>query len=181
MTKKKPKKPGKKPGKKGGGNIPHTNDPNNMIKELLSAYGQAGFGPAQPSGCADPRTLGGQIAGPGGPHDQGAVLIDATDCVLMDSLDVCIIDRVQGGKSQGEGIFMTLNGRVNKTERNVQVGYIFDVDGAAAIITELLALADRSGPAMLTAIVDRLVALSRDGNTHIAWLRTALDAVEDQL
>lgn len=146
------------------------------VKEIMSA-----FGPPQPSGCADPRTLGGQIVGPGGPHDRGAVLIDSTDCVLLESMEVCVIDRILDGESQGDSIFMTLQGRVNKSTRQVQVGYIFDADGAAAIITELLALADRCGPSMLTAVVDRLVDLDRNGTSNIAWLRCALDCAQGQV
>jgi len=132
----------------------------------------------QPTGNADPRRLGGTITGPGGPHDWGAVVLDMTDCVLLDSASVCLVDSVRDGRSNGQAIYMTMSGRVNKTDDRVQVGYTFGTDGAAALVTELLALADRAGPDLLTDIVARLVALDRDGNASIAWLRAALDLAQ---
>ncbi|HYJ33814.1 MAG TPA: hypothetical protein VE326_11395 [Candidatus Binatia bacterium] len=138
------------------------------------------YAAAQPSGASDPRKLGGSMSGPGGPHDRGATVIDATDAILLDYTEVCTIDTVRGGVLGGQAIFMTLDGRINKTTDRVRVGYIFDTDGAAAIITELLALADRFGPEMLDDVTRRLTSLYRDKHVDLAWLRAAIDnAIEN--
>jgi hypothetical protein len=133
----------------------------------------------QPTGVADPRRLGGDMVGPGGPHDRGAVLLDLTDVVLMDAVDVCTVDAVRAGQLGGQVTFMTLGGRVNHSPDRVQVGFVFDTDGAAALITELLALADRHGPDMLDDVTRRLTALHRDKTIDLAWLRAAIDTAID--
>lgn len=129
----------------------------------------------QPSGIADPRTLGGSMAGPGGSRDRNAVLIDTTDCVLMENVDVTVVEKVRAGEMTGAATFMTLAGRVNRTDRHVQVGFLFGTDGAAAIITELLALADRAGAEMLDDLTRRLAELSREKDVDLAFLRAAID------
>lgn len=129
----------------------------------------------QPSGAADPRKLGGTMAGPGGSRERDAVVIDTTDCVLMERVDVAVVETVRAGSSTGRAAFMTLGGRVNKTDRQVDVGFAFDTDGAAAIITELLALADRDGTQFLTDLTSRLAKLSAGGHVDLDFLRAALD------
>lgn len=136
---------------------------------------------AQPTGVGDPRRLGGSMAGPGGSRERGAVLLDLTDVVLLGGMEVCTVDQVRAGESQGPAIFMTLSGRINKTSDHTQVGYIMDTDGAAALITELLALADRHGVEMLDDVTRRLTELHRGRHVDLAWLRAAIDnAMEDQ-
>lgn len=97
----------------------------------------------QPTGVSDPRHLGGDMSGPGGSRDRGAVFLDTTDAVLLDSTDVCTVDAVRQGALAEPVIFMVLDGRINKRTDRARVGYLFGPDGAAALITELLALADR--------------------------------------
>lgn len=136
---------------------------------------------AQPSGVADPRGLGGSIAGPGGPRDQGMVVLDMTDAVLMDSVDVATVDTVRAGVLGGQAIFMTLGGRVNKTTRRVTVGFMFGPDGAAGIVTELLAMADRFGVELLDDMTRRLTTLHQEGNVDLRMLKAAIDvALEAQ-
>lgn len=90
----------------------------------------------------DPRKTGGNIAGPGGPHDHNAVIVDTTDAVLLDSSDVCLVET--GG---GEVVLsMLLEGRINKTSDRARNLYLMNEDGAAALVTELIALAHRIGP-----------------------------------
>ena len=90
----------------------------------------------------DPRKSGGNIAGPGGPHDTNAVIIDTTNAVLLDSSDVCLVET--GG---GEVVLsMLLEGRINKTSDRARNLYLMNEDGAAALVTELIALAHRIGP-----------------------------------
>lgn len=134
------------------------------------------YAAAQPTGVADPRTLGGSMSGPGGPRDRGAVVLDMTDVVLLDGAEVCTIDNVvRNAVFGGQAIFMTLAGRVNKTTRRVQVGYIFGPDGAAALITQLLALADRHGAELLDDVTRRLTELHQEKAVDLHFLRAAID------
>lgn len=133
------------------------------------------YGRAQPSGVADPRKLGGDIAGPGGPRDRNAVVIDATDAVLMDGVTVAVIETYSAGKNVGQRIFATIDGRINKTTDRARIGLMFDSDGAAALITELLAVADRYGAQMLADLSERFAALQREGNVDLGFLRAAID------
>jgi len=128
----------------------------------------------------DPIRLGGSISGPGGPHDRGAFIIDTTGCVLLNGIDVCTVDQVIAGKLAGQAIYMTLQGRVNKTTRQVQVGYLFGPDGAAAMIVELLSLADRHG-SLLADLVSRMVQADNAGYGSIAALRDAIDLAEEKI
>ncbi len=135
---------------------------------------------AQPTGNNDPRKLGGAVAGPGGPRDQSQVVIDATDAVLLDEAVVATIDAFHKGSPAGQRIFMTLSGRINKSTDRAQVGYMFGPDGAAAIISELLALADRFGAELITDLVDRLATLSGEGLADLHFLKAAIDlAIEE--
>jgi hypothetical protein len=90
----------------------------------------------------DPRKTGGDIAGPGGPHDRNAVIIDTTNAVLLDHSDVCLMETTNGNPVMA----MLLEGRINKTTDRARNLYLFNEDGAAALVTELLALAHRIGP-----------------------------------
>jgi hypothetical protein len=135
----------------------------------------------QPTGNADPRKLSGAISGPGGPLDRGAVVLDMTDCVLLDGMDVCTVDGVRDGRSNGQMIYMTLQGRVNKTTTRTQVGYAFGPDGAAALITELLALADRWGTDLLDDVTRRLTELHQGKCVDLHWLQAAIaNAIDSQ-
>lgn len=132
------------------------------------------WGP-QPSGCTDPRRIGGEIVGPGGSRDHGAVVVDTTDCVLLDDMIACPVDQVRMGELAGQAIYMTLGGRINRRQEHAKVGYLFGPDGAAAIITELLALADRCGAELLDDVTRRLTELHQGRHVDLAWLRAAID------
>lgn len=135
----------------------------------------------QPTGVADPRTLGGDMAGPGGSRDRGAVFLDTTDAVVLESTNVCTVDAVRQGELNEPVIFMTLDGRINKKTDRARVGYLFGPDGAAALITELLAVADRFGAELLDDVTRRLTALHQGGHVDLAFLRAAIDnAMEEQ-
>jgi hypothetical protein len=90
----------------------------------------------------DPRKSGGDIAGPGGPHDRNAVVLDTTAAVLLDSSDVCLMETTGGNVV----LAMLLEGRINKTTDRARNLYLMNEDGAAALVTELMALANRIGP-----------------------------------
>lgn len=123
----------------------------------------------------DPRLLGGGIYGPGGSRDRGAVLLDATDIVLLEGVEVCTVDAVRLGATNGQAIYMTLSGRINKKTDQVTVGFMFPPDGAAALVTELLALADRFGAELLDDLTRRLTALHQGKHVDLAFLRAAID------
>ena len=134
----------------------------------------------QPTGVADPRKLGGSISGFGDSRSQGTAILSMTDVVLLESLDVATIDMVRGGALNEQAIFMTLQGRVNKTKDQVQAGFIFGPDGAAGIITELLSLADRFGAELLSDITQRLKALHQGNHVDLHFLKAAIDLVLEE-
>lgn len=100
----------------------------------------------------DPRTSGGNIAGPGGPHDRNAVVIDTTNAVLLDHSNVCLMET--GGGSVALAVL--LEGRINRTSDRARNLYLMNEDGAAALVSELLALAHRIGPAFGKRFTERL-------------------------
>jgi hypothetical protein len=100
----------------------------------------------------DPRKTGGDIAGPGGPHDRNSVIIDTTHAVLLDASDVCLVETANGSIAMA----MLLEGRINKTQDRARNLYLLNGDGAAAIITELLALAHRIGPEFGEQLMGRI-------------------------
>lgn len=90
----------------------------------------------------DPRKTGGDIAGPGGPHDRNSVILDSTNAVLLDHSNVCLMETTGGSVV----LAMLLEGRINKTPDRARNLYLLNEDGAAALVTELMALAHRIGP-----------------------------------
>lgn len=114
--------------------------------------------------ATDPRKLGGSIAGPGGPFDRGAVVIDTDHAVLFEDMTVAAVEAHRHGASGETLIAMLLSGRVNHTPDHADVLFLFDVDGAAAIITELVDLADRMGisATLRAAVKDRFDQLDRE-------------------
>jgi len=131
----------------------------------------------QPTGASNPRNFGGSIVSIGGSRDTGASFLDLTDIVLFESMEVCTVDAVRTGELQEQAIFMTMDGRVNKSKDRVHVGYMFGPDGAAAIITELLALSDRFGAELLNDVTRRLTELHQGGHVDIHFLKAAIDLV----
>jgi hypothetical protein len=115
------------------------------------------------------------MAGPGDSRDRGAVLLDVTDVVLMDGVEVCTVDRVRAGQTNGQAIFMTLAGKINNKTDRATVGFMFPPDGAAALITELLALADRFGAELLDDMTRRLTELRQGKHVDLMFLRAAID------
>ncbi|MFE7236118.1 hypothetical protein ACFVAF_37000 [Streptomyces sp. NPDC057596] len=90
----------------------------------------------------DPRKSGGDIAGPGGPHDRNSVIVDTTNAVILDASTVTQVETLTGTPA----LAMLLEGRINKTTERARNLYLMNEDGAAALVTELIALAHRIGP-----------------------------------
>jgi hypothetical protein len=103
----------------------------------------------------DPRKSGGDIAGPGGPHDRNAVLLDTTNAVLLDASDVCLMETTGGSVV----LAMLLEGRINKTPERARNLYLMNEDGAAALVSELIALAHRIGPEFGERLMQRISSL----------------------
>ena len=94
----------------------------------------------------DPRKLGGGIVGPGGPYDENAVLVDTRNAVILEGTEVAIVGAVRKGVLDEKPIMsLVMLGRINKTDERVQVLYLMNHDGAAALVTELIGLAARAG------------------------------------
>jgi hypothetical protein len=73
----------------------------------------------------------------------GGVLLDARSAVLLDAVEVSLVDT----KREGEEpliAFLVLSGRVNYSEDRVHHAYAMPADGAAGLVDELIALANRS-------------------------------------
>lgn len=95
-------------------------------------------------GARDPRGSHGDIAGPGGPYDKDAVVVDMTNAVILDYSTVSLVGLVRRGEEDETGVALLLEGRVNKTKDRTRVLYVMNADGAAAIVTELLGIAKRA-------------------------------------
>lgn len=91
----------------------------------------------------DPREIKGAIVGDGGAHETGGVILDTRNAVLLQDVTVSTVDPSSGGRGK-EYFAMLLAGRVNQTQDNAEVLFIMNTDGAAAVVTELLALLVRA-------------------------------------
>jgi hypothetical protein len=112
----------------------------------------------------DPRRTGGDIAGPGGPRDRNAVVVDTTDAVLLDASTVSLVETPN---HTAPVLAVLLEGRINKTTDRARNLYLMNEDGAAALVTELIALAHRIGPEFgqrFTARLEHLIDTKSFGN-----------------
>ena len=76
----------------------------------------------------------------------------------MDHVEVAKVDNPSDGRVF---LCMKLSGRVNRSPDRAEVLYLFDADGAAAIVTELIGVATRAefGESFIHLIRQRLAAL----------------------
>lgn len=105
----------------------------------------------------DPDRPGGSMVDVAGdPQARGGVILDARNGVLLENIDVCLVD----SKRDTDPIFlaMQLAGRINTRQQRATHLYLFDEDGAAAIVSELVALATRIGPEFAARLIARLEA-----------------------
>ena len=106
---------------------------------------------------SNPRRPGGNIAGPGGPFDRNAVVIDLRDAVLLGYTEVALVETVNlEHDEKAPAIAMVLAGRINKTTEESRILYLFGFDGAASILSELMGLADRAGPEFMENLRQRM-------------------------
>lgn len=100
------------------------------------------------------------------------VLLDAERAVLLQGLEVCLVnaakrlvDNTQRGAPETEVMLaMRLDGRVNKSKEQASILFLMDADGAAAVVTELVALAARIGPEFAEQFQKRLETLEAEGH-----------------
>jgi hypothetical protein len=81
-----------------------------------------------------------RITGPGGPHDKGGVIIDTTDAILLDTVNVAIVGTTTTKNNEEIVIALELEGKINNQQERGEVLYLFDADGAAAIVAFLAML-----------------------------------------
>lgn len=98
----------------------------------------------------------------GSPFGQGDARIDPRGAVLLRTVNVVLVGAADE-RGAGRLLAMELGGRINKTQQHSSTLYLFDEDGAAAIISQLLGLADRISPDFLDELVARVEALPRRG------------------
>jgi hypothetical protein len=77
----------------------------------------------------------------GGPRERGGSLLDARGAVLLDGMEVVLVDTEPG---TAPSMLMALRGRINYATDHVQHAYLFGPDGAAGLVSELLALVSRA-------------------------------------
>lgn len=115
----------------------------------------------------DPRRPGGDISGPGGPFDASSVVIDTTNAVVLEGVEVAAVDRADGeapGPAAEPILALLLRGRINRTTERAQVLYLVNEDGAAAVITQLIGVADRAGfgQEFVDCVVERLADMPKE-------------------
>ena len=105
----------------------------------------------------DPRKAGGWMHDPtGDPKSRGTVQLDMRNAVLLGEVEVAMVDLQSGGESKGPALALELAGRINKTQENVTILYLLNEDGAAAIVSQLIALASRIGPEFRERLLERV-------------------------
>jgi hypothetical protein len=112
----------------------------------------------------DTTNLQGTMVDPiGDPNARGNVVIDARNAILMETVECCLVDADPREELKPERLCLTLGGRVNMRNERSQVLFMFDVDGAAAIVSQLVALGGRIGPAFQRRLMERAQELSAQG------------------
>lgn len=93
----------------------------------------------------DPRTPGGNLAGPGGPAHMDGVVVDTNRAVLLDGSGGVLVHVSRDGEEGGDAFGLILEGRINRTTDRAKVLYLTDLDGLVAVICQGISLAGRSG------------------------------------
>lgn len=98
----------------------------------------------------------------GDPHAHGGALVDARNAILLDEVDVCLVDPNPGEPEEHGRVALTLAGRVNMRDERSTVLLMFDADGAAAVVTQLIGLAVRAGDPYAAEFAGLVEARTRD-------------------
>lgn len=114
---------------------------------------------------ADPRRLAADVAGDDDPHGVDNVIVDASRAILLDYFETVLVRT--GPSSHAVGLLVA--GRVNRTSDRARVLALTDADGAAGVVSEVVALSGRAEaggllPGFRARIGERLDALAAAGN-----------------
>jgi hypothetical protein len=109
----------------------------------------------------DPRRLGGDIAGPGGPYERDGVVVDTSNAVILDYNEVTLVEARRAGEQPETVVALLMAGRVNKTEDRTRVLYLMNADGVAALVTQLVGIAQRARAGGDPALADEIDQLMR--------------------
>lgn len=91
------------------------------------------------------------------------VVLSTENAILLEGIVVAQAETMRAGEPAGTVLAMTLEGRINKSGgERAEILYLFGTDGAAAIISELLALATRMGPEVFDQLAARIGRLEAD-------------------
>ena len=107
------------------------------VKRLRAVAFEAAHQPAD-----DPTSGGGMVDVAGDPFARGGVVLDARKAVLMDEIDVTLVDTK---RDEPPAAAMLLQGRINYGTGRTKQLYLYDADGAAALVSQLVGLAARAG------------------------------------
>ena len=77
----------------------------------------------------------------GDPYAAGGAILDTRSTVLLDGVEVALVDTK---RDEGVAMLLALEGRVNYAHDRVEHAYLFGPDGAAGLVSELVALAARA-------------------------------------
>lgn len=91
----------------------------------------------------DPRDLGGDMAGPGGPHDHHGVVLDTERALILEHLAVVVSEQRLDNGHELPLVGLVLEGRINQTTDEARLLVLMPPDGAAAIVTEIVGIASR--------------------------------------
>lgn len=92
------------------------------------------------------------------PFGRNNSLVDTRGAILMDSVNVAMV--TEGTRGQEGVVALNLGGRVNQSSARASLLFLFDADGVASIVSELLGLTHRAGDrfaADVTAALDERV------------------------
>jgi hypothetical protein len=116
------------------------------------------------SSDGDPRDLGGDISGWGGPLDRNAVVVNTERSVLLEEVECAIAHNTSDGRG---AVVILLAGRINRSTDRARVLYLADADGVAALVTERESLMRRAGDPWLDDYreqrASRIVKLKAEG------------------
>lgn len=109
------------------------------------------------------QVLGGDIAGPGGAHDVGAVVVHTAGALILKYTTVARIDDSDDDLATA----ILLEGRINQTEHRTKALVLVNADGVAALISELVGFIGRAkghaGAEVVDRLIERLLANRRKG------------------
>lgn len=94
----------------------------------------------------------------GSAYGRGDAIIDVEGSVLFDTVTAALV-----GVGQQTGvetcIAVELGGRINHDTERSEVLYLMNADGAAALVSEILGVAQRIGPHFLEHLMQRIADL----------------------